>query len=198
MRAPLQIPLSARSVIQLSEHETWAIARSQTARVRARAAHGDRVRWAAVRSQQRKRMHSRAFMLLRRDLVTLQRFPITVSERPHVHVRTPHDRYHSDPRPAPMAQGVTAAPTHPDSLFHWSARVEGLRGTVWEGWWLNPSNVHCRLLLHSTSLMASYPGFPQTRKSNCVFAESLSRLSSFLVNPLLYPPLSFCQGASSR
>ena len=30
-------------------------------------------------------------------------------------------------------QGVSAAPSHDESLFGWSARLEGVRGTVWEG-----------------------------------------------------------------
>jgi len=30
-------------------------------------------------------------------------------------------------------QGITALPTDSNNLFQWSAKVEGLGGTVWEG-----------------------------------------------------------------
>lgn len=50
-------------------------------------------------------MHSRAFLLLRRDLVNLERFPLV---------------------------GISAQPEN-DDLFSWSAKIEGLCGTTWEG-----------------------------------------------------------------
>jgi ubiquitin-conjugating enzyme E2 U len=50
-------------------------------------------------------MHSRAFLLLKRDLINLQRIPI---------------------------EGITGGPSREDTIYHWKARIEGLKGTVWE------------------------------------------------------------------
>ena len=51
-------------------------------------------------------MHSRAYLLLNKDLTQLQRQPI---------------------------KGISAAPISEDNLFQWEASVTGLVGTQWEG-----------------------------------------------------------------
>lgn len=35
------------------------------------------------------------------------------------------------------AQGVTAYPHSEEDMFHWTARIEGLGGTDWEGWFVS-------------------------------------------------------------
>ena len=65
-------------------------------------------------------MHSRAFLLLRRDFINLQRFPLIVSNLLFCAINS------NSP------QGVSAQPLS-DDLFSWGAKIEGLRGTMWEG-----------------------------------------------------------------
>ena len=32
-----------------------------------------------------------------------------------------------------LVQGISALPSHSANLFHWTAKIEGLVGTIWEG-----------------------------------------------------------------
>lgn len=51
-------------------------------------------------------MHSRAYLLLKRDLLNFERLPI---------------------------EGLTASPVSEDDLYNWNAVIKGLAGTPWEG-----------------------------------------------------------------
>lgn len=73
-------------------------------------------------------MHSRAFLLLRRDLIRLEKSPLVVCSH-----RTSRTSSNSESiSVASLMQGIVAHPQN-DDLFNWSAKIEGLGGTTWEG-----------------------------------------------------------------